>query len=49
MFTAEKGVWSHEHSMWVLVDDMGTPAPFQSIPDTVSDFQLQLKPHAIPQ
>jgi hypothetical protein len=34
MFTAEKGVWSHEHSMWVLVDDMGTPAPFQSIPDT---------------
>ena len=36
MFTAEKGIWSDEHGMWVLVDDTDTAAPFQSIPDTVS-------------
>lgn len=40
MFTAEKGAWSKEHQMWVLVDNPDSPAPFQSIPDTVSEPAL---------
>jgi hypothetical protein len=33
MFTAERGMWSYEHGMWVTLDNTDQASPYQSIPD----------------